>query len=269
MMDMDFGNVDGEPEKVNTRYPKYILDAGLTYQGSNSVIWCRWDKTAMDAYIDVYREIAKNFDNHPALEAVILYKESAPSLPKDGSKPCGFTMDKYYQTTERMISEVAPMFKKTNVLFSLNYMGGSSQSVSDKVVKDLERLGVGITGPDTLPPVCVKPGVADGTNGYKSFMGKSGGKDYRGIIPSMWSVENSEMGGDRVAKKGSPIGWCIPEELGPFLNDELKASHVGWDMNVRGTAEQKWKPAVLNYINDPKNKVVNTQCPSVYKNGCE
>jgi hypothetical protein len=256
IVDFDYANVENQP-KQSLSFPYYLRQQNLVYQGKNAVGWCRWNETAMGYYIDMLKAYAAEFDDEPYFEGIILYKETAPT--RGGGSPCGYSHEAYYNQTVRMVKEVAEAFPKTNVLLAHNYLG--NQTWSDRLVEQLAAARAGISGPDVLPTSCAHGNAGlNGTWGYRSLRGDDSGVDYRGVIPSIWSVENSEM--------GSSLGYCTPDQLGEFASDSLHASHIGWDRNTfTGDSTTQW-PAVKAYVSDPANALKHTSCPAVYTQGC-
>mgnify|MGYP006272779673 CR=1 FL=1 len=251
IIDFDYG----AESRDSGYFPAYLRERSLTYVGTNGVGFCRWDSFAMDRYIDLIEAYASEFEDEPYFEGIVLFKETAPAL--GGRSPCGYSPEKYVDETERMLKAAVAAFPTTNVILAHNYL--HNQTLSTDLVEFMANHAVAIGGPDVLPPTCTN--VSNGTWAYQAFRGETGRQDFRGTIPSIWSVENSEMGGS--------LGSCTPEELVRFADDSLHASHLAIDRNTfAGEAENQWD-AVLEYISEPENQLTKTDCPRVYNSACE
>lgn len=251
IIDFDYGG----DRRESSYFPAYLRAAGLTYQGTNGVGFCRWNNTAAGSYIQMIEAYAKAFEDEPFFEAIIIYKETAPAL--GGSRPCGYSPAAYVAQTERVLNAAVAAFPNTNVVLAHNYF--IDQAASSKLVEFMANNSVAIGGPDVLPSRCTNN--ANGTWAYQAFRGDLGGTDYRGSIASIWSVENSEM--------GLGLGDCTPQEFVEFASESLHATHLGIDRNTfAGGPENQW-PAILDYISRPENALKHTDCPATYLGRCQ
>jgi hypothetical protein len=249
LMDFHYGGSGG----VSNYFPAYVSGT-YTYQGTNGVGWCRWDSTAMDHYIAMLSAYAAAFDDEPYFEGLYLNRESAAAL--GSTTPCGYTGAAYDSSYRRMVAAEVAVFKKSNVIESINYL--VSQSTTNSHIAYLSSVQAGMGGPDVLPTAC----TTQTPYAYNTLTGTSGGHDYRSEIPVLYSVEASEMGG--------VLGNCTIDQLRDYANDTLQASHVFWDRNTfSGSASQQWSGGILPYIQTGANALTHTSCPSIYTQGCD
>lgn len=232
---------------TSSYFPEYVRNAGGTYQGTNGVGWRRWNATMMGYYIDMIEAYAAEFESEPYFEGITLLKETAPAF--GGSPPPDYTPAAYVTQVKRLALEAKQAFPTTNVVMQVNYF--ISQSTTNDLIAYLSTVAVGVGGPDVLPDTNIWA--------YNTIQGNSvgGNHDYRGELPILYSIENSELGGS--------LGTYTPQQLYDFANNVLHASHLYWDRNTfAGGAEQQWETGILPFINNPANALTHTSLPSVY-----
>lgn len=236
----------GYNQPASDIFPPYMVNSGAMFQTATSSIWRKWNATYMDSYIAMVTAYAAAFDNEPFFEGLYLIRETAPGW--GGTTPPPDFSDAAYQTQLRRLALAAKTaWTKTNVIMPTNFMPGG-QSEMDSHIAYLASIGVGIGGPDVLPP------PHSGTWAYKTLTGASGGHDYRGEIPVQYSIEASELGGS--------IGSWTPAQLYDFANNTLRCSHLFWDRNTyQGSVSQQW-PAIMTFI--ASNPLTYTAPPTVY-----
>lgn len=236
---------NGFNQPASDIFPSYLIETGATFETNTSSIWRKWNANYMDAYIAMVTAYAVEFDDEPYFEGLYLIRETA--LGWGGSQPPpDYDNTAYVTQLQRLALEAKTAWTKTNVIMPTNFIGG--QSVMDSHIAYLASIGVGIGGPDVLPPPSV------GTHAYKTLTGDSGGHDYRGEIPVQYSIEASELGGS--------LGSWMPSDLYDFANGTLQTSHLFWQRNYStGQTEQQW-PAIMEFIAD--NPLTYTAPPAVY-----
>ena len=140
---------------------------------------------------------------------------------------------------------------------SVNFAGGETRIAT--LMDHINTLDIGFGGPDVLPfPGCGQFAI-DADQVFKG----SKGTDYRGAIPSMRSMETSNMNGNN--------GNCTPQQIRDWANDTLHASHLFWTRTNYGNAVRDWDTGILPLINDTANDLTHNQtvAPTNYTNGID
>jgi hypothetical protein len=197
--------------------------------------------------------LAKAFDNDPYFEGIAPIRETSAG-PVKGN----FSLDALYTQWRRLAAATASAFAKSNVVFFVNGMGG--QKNVDSFIAYLYPLQVGVGAPDTCGlDLCGEHRL----NIVRTLAGLSGGTDYRGKMPIIWSVEGTELGLGKIG----PSGGYTAQEIYDIVTSEPQTSHMLWSrLMYTGTPAQKWDPGMLNVINSKPLKHVS--CPKVYTQGC-
>lgn len=214
-----------------------------------------WDPVVQTRLIALYEAIAAQYDDDSSFEGMYLIRESATNGPL-ATADAAYSISAYTQGLKNIADGADAAFVKSNVIHSLNY--GTGQTNMNSIIAHLSaNTDVGVGGPDVLPTAC----AGQTPYPYNTLTGVSGGVDYRGAIPILYSIEASELGGG--------LGDCTPDQLRDFANDTLNASHLFWTrQNFVGSSAQKWDTGVLPYINNTDNDLTNVSCPSNYAQGC-
>lgn len=244
----------GKPCPAADHYPAYVKNNGWLFETSSCIIKL-WDADAATAYIELLQAYAAEFDDEPFFEAIYLVRETAPGWQGRPVAP-DFSKSAYIANMERIVAAAGEAFVKTNAIQSLNFIG--NQSDVNKHMAYLYSQNVGHGAPDLMPPTCTPKGSE--VQSDIAYIGLPGGdKDWRGILPSLRSIEATEMGGH--------LGDCFPDQLHDWANNTIKASHVFWMRNTyAGTAAQQW-PAILAFLKT--HPITNRACPSMYTQGCQ
>lgn len=241
-------------DATNDTFPIYMRNAlgcATTANGTTSRIW---EPYAQERLIALYTAMAAQWDAEPYFEGIYLIRETATN----GTVHAGqnFTSAGYVDGLKNIATGADSVFIQSNVVHSVNYAQGDAYV--DDLIAHNATLDIGQGSPDTLNPGC----SSSVTDGDQTLKGLSGGVDYRGSMPVLYSAEASVMGG--------VLGDCLPVSIRAFANDTLKASHLFWTRNTfTGTAEQQWYDGILPFISDSANDLTYVSCPSNYEQGCD
>jgi hypothetical protein len=243
----------GKTCPAKTHFPSYVINNGWLFETSSCIIKF-WEAAPTEAYIDLLNAYAAEFDDEPYFEGIYLIRETAPGWQGRPVAP-DFSPSAYISNMERIVAAAGAAFEKTNAVQSLNYLG-TQNDVNEHMAYIFSR-GVGHGAPDLLPEKCADRAPVQSDI---SYLGLSGGvEDWRGTLPSIRSIEVTQM--------GLNLGDCTPSQLYDYGNHTIKASHILWQRNTfAGTAAQQW-PAILKFIQT--NPVTNTACPKMYTQGCD
>jgi len=235
-------------------FPSYLRNQKgclKTDKGTTSRIWTPY---VQDRLIALYEAMAEKWDDDPYFEGVYLIRETAKNGVIRGDSE--FSKAAHLRGLRRIAEAADAIFVKSNAIMSVNYAEG--QANVDELIAFNAALDIGQGGPDTLNPACSR----SYPHAYKTITGDSGGVDYRGFLPVMYSTEASQMGGK--------LGNCTPDQIRDFANDVLHASHLFWSRNTyMGSPAQQWIEGILPYINDPENNLTHTSCTASYEQGCD
>ena len=253
MHPMCYGENCSDDKHLARYYPAYVVKmdgAGAITSGTMAAFW---NPAVNDRYIALMQAIAKAFDNDPYFEGIAPIRETSA-----GPVNKNFTIDALYAQWRRLAAASAAAFVKSNVVFFVNGMGG--QKNVDDFIAYLYPLKVGVGAPDTCSlELC----GASRLNSVRTLTGLSGGVDYRGKMPIIWSVEGTELG---LAKFGVAGGYTA-QQVFDIVNTEPRTSHMLWSrIMYTGTDAQKWDPGMLAVINAKPLK--HTSCPQIYTQGC-
>jgi hypothetical protein len=153
----------------------------------------------------------------------------------------------------RLADAAVAAWPHTNVFFNTNSLGGETQA---KIVIDhAYQVGVGVGGPDVLPP------NHPGTPGDRIIRGAATNPpqfDYRGTIPIRYSVQTPELGGHE--------GTWFPPDLANHAILTQGTTHMSW---VRAPADVtvNWANHILPYLQGSPLPTVSA-CPSQYAGLC-
>lgn len=190
-----------------------------------------WDKRVMDRLIAVYLALAKRFDKEPYFEGII-FTETATGAVDDAS---GYTAAAFIAQLERALRIIRPAWPSTTVLLFNNYLRDSTTQQFVDFVATLDKLGVGIGGPDVLPP------PHPNTKGEQIYRGEIGGVDYRGRMLAGFSVQTPELGGRE--------GTFTPQQLYDHCVKTNRCKYMFWVRNTtHGGPEQQWSTGLLPFI---------------------
>jgi hypothetical protein len=190
-----------------------------------------WEPQIMDRFVRLYQALGTRYDPKPYFEAII-FTETATGQVDPNS---GYSATAFIQQLLRGLSNIRPAWPQTNILLYANYLRGSTNAQFAQLVAELEKLDIGIGGPDVLPP----PDV--GTTGERIYRGEIGGVDYRGRMLAGWSVQQAQLGGKQ--------GTWTPKQLYDHCTYTNQCKYMFWVRNTTvGGPEQKWTTGILPFI---------------------
>lgn len=234
--------------------PAYVSAQGYTFQTNNGCNWKRYNATAMTSYINMLRAYCEAFDDEPYFEGFIVLRESPLSFG-GSTPPADYSIEAYTTQYNRLMAEIVAACPKSLVISPISFLG--TQSNVNAHIAYVHSIGGGAGNMDTCPSGC-------SMQSDLTLRGASGGVDYRGGMPIVYSVEASVLGNDAVG----PDGGFTPTQIGDFANDTMRINHLMWDRNMAvGTSAQRWDTGILPYIN--ANPLEHSACPSAFAQGCE
>ena len=240
---------------ATSHIPQYISDAGGTFETKNGCNWRRWNVTFMGHYLDMLKAYAAELDSEPYFEGIVVLRESPLSFG-GSTPPADYSNGAYRVQLDRVMTEVGSAYSKSLVISPTSYV--VTRDDTDEHIAHVASIR---EAPGHLDPSPDCDMWADLT-----LRGVSGGVDYRGVIPIVYSVEASELGLDSIG----PDGGYTPDELTTWANNTQHITHLFWDRNTfAGTSEQQWSSGILPHISDSSNALTRTSCPSVFIQGCD
>jgi hypothetical protein len=239
---MDSGYMDECP--ATSMIPKYVSDAGGTFDTGKGCMWRRWDETVMGYYIDMLKAYAEAFDDEPYFEGIVVLRE-IPLAWGGTTPPSDYTNSRYREQLDRLMTESVAAFERSLAVSPASWVGSEADTV--RHIEHVHSIRGAVGNMDVCPDCDMWADLA--------IRGELGGTDFRGKMPLVYSVETSVLGLDAVG----PEGGYMPAEIYAWANDVQRVTHLFWDRNdYAGTAEQQW-PAILDFIRS--NPLTSTDCP--------
>ena len=162
LLEVWIASFDGRPDGIlpNDLRPSLVK----TNSGYIAKIW---DASVMDRLIALYEALGERFDREPYFEGIIV-SETATSRPRDPE----YGATAYIVQLTRGLEAIRVAWPNTNVIVFDNYITGASDAQFEAFVRSLEKLRIGIGGPDVLPA------PRRGTAGERIYRGEIGGTDF-------------------------------------------------------------------------------------------
>jgi len=226
--------------------PDYMIDNGCAVAAT-------WDSGAtagvgytiqlhkqecMDPLIALFQALAARYNSNPNLEQVII---TEPSTPYASWDPTG-----YLTQFKRLVAAVGTSWPNTSSVFYMNWFRQPGEMMSA-----LAAAGVGVGGPDVLPPPKQED---DGSQALRGAGGNFGTTDYRGRIPVSYSYETCCS--------------VTPSALYDYAVNTLRTTHMAWTPTDSQSADMNWSTGVVPLVNARKGQVGSTACPSFYNGKC-
>jgi hypothetical protein len=237
------------PQRGNTYVPDYLIDEGLVVRLVNGVedggYTAAWSKPrTMDYFIPLARALCERYNNEPGIEQFV-FGETAV----DGAKEF-----------LRLIEPAATACSKTTTVLHMNWV--DNPELARELAALSARYGMGIGGPDVLPPKPISPYGEDhaslvlrgaGVTETGGYTGNYGTIDYRGVIPVSFQYQG--------------IYDITPAELIDYALNTQRVTHLTWTYIDHMSPEMNWSTGVLPTVKALRTNV-NTSCPTVYSGRC-
>jgi hypothetical protein len=237
------------PQRGNRYVPDYLIDEGLVVglehgeeDGGYTAAWS--NPRTMDYFIPLARALCERYNNEPGIEQFV-FGETAV----DGASEF-----------RRLIQPAATACSKTPTVLHMNYV--DNPELARELVALGARYGMGVGGPDILPPKPISPfgedhaslvlrgaGVAQ-TGGYT---GDYGTIDYRGVIPVSFQYQG--------------IHEITPAELIDYALNTQRVTHLTWTAIDYMSSEMNWSTGILPTVRATRTSV-SMGCPTVYGGRC-
>jgi hypothetical protein len=262
-MDRSWSDPSKEPSNPKNRahLPAYLGD-GIVDHPTYGHIAAIWTKDVMDRLILLDAAMAKRFDDEPLFEGM-RYEEITPGLtPGKKGVPATYQVGIMINEWEQLITASRWHWKRTNVFLNTNTLGGITGPL--KLIEKAWRTGVGVGGPDVIPPGAGDYQIAGDRVIQKrpdlkrkdipeQFL-----RDYRGEIPISHSVQTSSLGGKE--------GTFSPKKLADYAIGQMGDTHMSWVV-APSNVKVNWKKDILPYLTNAPRETVQT-CPKKYTVGC-
>lgn len=244
-------DVPAVPQQSDFRYlPDYVISGGGAAPSAVYGYMARiHDPKWMDRLIALFQELGRRYNGDPAVEQIII-SETSMNL-RDPT----FTADALTAQFKRLIPKAREAFPNTPVVIYMNW-AGTQQSTTDLLAFG-HQSGIGMGGPDILPPPPSGPYEDWGSQSLRGAGGSFGSVDYRGRIPVSYSFENPVNQGMQLK----------PDALYSYASSTLRATHLAWTYFTYKLPEQNWETGVLPAIR-ARNGAVATACPTIYQGTC-
>jgi hypothetical protein len=202
---------------------------GQLAQTGNGYIARLWEPAVMNRFIALYKALGNRFDAEPYFEAII-FTETAVGNVEDG-----YTAAAFISEVTRGVKAIRAAWPTSTVIVYDNFIRGSTTQQAVDFMKMLHQTGVGVGGPDVIPP------PYGGTDGEKIYRGEIGGTDYRGRMLTGFGVQVPELGGSK--------GTYTPRQLFDHCAFTNKCRYMFWMRNTgTGGPEQQWSTGILPFI---------------------
>ena len=206
--DRDYGDSSCDSDM----YPADLRNGKGCAEASNGNLARIWDPAVTDRLIALYEAMAREFDDDPYFEGVMLIRETATNGEiRDDS----YSESAYLSQLKRLAEGGAAAFARSNVVMPVNWLG--NQKNVDDLIEFNAALGLGQGGPDVLPDGLSSHRVP----AYNTLEGLSTGVEYRERMPILYSVEPTQLG-------GSLCKSCLPQDIHEFAETRLNATHLFW-----------------------------------------
>lgn len=234
------------PQRGNRYVPDYLIDENLVVpvrEGGYSAAWA--NPRVMDYFLPLARALCERYDQEPLVEQ-IAFGETA--------------IDGAYEYV-RLIPVVGEACRNTAPILHMNYV--NTPELARELVALAAEHGVGIGGPDILPPRPISPYGEDhgslvlrgaGYTEQGGYWGEFGSTDYRGVIPVSYQFQ--------------AIHNITPPQLIDYALDTLRVTHLTWSMIDHLGPEMNWSTGVLPLVR-AQTRGVSTACPSTFQGGCQ
>jgi hypothetical protein len=263
IMDRSWSDPSKEPSNPKNRahLPAY-LGSGIvdhpTY-GHNAALW---RPEVMERLMKLDEALGKRFDSEPLFEGV-RYEEITPGLTVGNpGVPRDYNVNTMIGQWLRFTTATRWHWHRTNVFLNTNTLGGVKGPL--EVIKHAWQIGVGVGGPDVLPPGAADYQIA-GDRVIQMRPDKSRKdpthlfiRDYRGEIPIAHSVQTPELGGKE--------GTFYPKQLADYAITQVGTTHMSWVV-APSTVRVNWSKHILPYLKDKPRQTMQ-DCPKKYSVGC-
>lgn len=253
-------------------FPAYLCDGnhvsiapeGTAYSGSLTMKAKAWTTFVRDRLVAMSAAYGARYNDHPLVEAVMLYGESA--LPQDIP---GVNPNNYAANLEYIWEQARSHWPNTTIVMGMNFDPTNDNRIVKSAVNDfLRRGGYSGGGPD---PARRLDATFNSTY-QKCFRGDIAGcNDARGEAPIQTEVQSATL---------CSRSTSTPREIYEFFEDTFAGSpsHMLWLYNDYcgaqdyrvfpgdGVEDQRWGDpgGVKAYINSINGAVDLTTCPTSY-----
>jgi hypothetical protein len=224
--------------------PDYMISNGCaaaaTYSSGVGYTVQLHQQACMDRLIALFQALAQRYNSDPNIEQIIITEPSVPYASYDSNA--------FLTQFQRLVAAIPAAWPNTSRAFYMNWFDQPGTMAASAA-----QNGVGLGGPDTLPPPPIGPWEDDGSQALRGAGGKYGTVDYRGRIPVSYSYE--------------ALYSIAPASLMSYALGTLKVTHMAWAANDNLASNLNWDTGVIPAITAVNGQVGSTACPTVYS-GC-
>lgn len=237
----------------------YFYTGGTEWSGGLTVQLNDDETAAMDLKIWLYSELIDHYDDDDRLEMIVTGETAV------GALGVGYSVSDHTTELIRFVRAIGALpGRRTPVKVTTNYLGtpaSSGGTLMQSLINVCVEEQIVIGGPDTMPR------AERQFDDNEIYLGLAGNPtaDYRGLVPRVASVDQTEVGGY--------LGNFNPSQLWSdayYGHDNLRPTHWLWYHNLPGragdsTAATQWGDGVSQGIlwwirNHPLN-VLNVTNP--------
>ncbi|MBN1648775.1 MAG: hypothetical protein JW874_12145 [Spirochaetales bacterium] len=205
--------------------PAYLAD--YEYKAEDSFVPARWDPYLVERIGLLVREMARQFDSHPAFEG-IAFQESALEITDEAYAKFGYTPEKYRDALITILSAAQQALPHSHVFWYANFFHDGQKYLHD-IADAVEPMHVFMGGPDILP--------------YNRYYGKASYPmydKYKNRLVLFCSAQGDSYRHHRNDLRISeeeplpPEGYLGMEEIFLFARDTLHVDYLFWDYGWEG-----------------------------------
>lgn len=203
----------------------------------------------MDRYIKLIQKLGERYNAEPFVEQLQTNETSTTEASQ----------------YKRLIRPMALAWPNTPTILYMNFVG--STELARELVALAAQNGVGIGGPDILPPKPLSPYGEDhgslvsrgaGIAVVAGFSGDYGTTDYRDVIPLSYQYQG--------------LNRITPASLIDYALNTMRMTHITWtkadsEIYPGDPASMLWSTGVVPTVNSVNGRT-NTKCPSIYAGRC-
>jgi hypothetical protein len=234
------------PQSGNRYVPDYLIDEGLVGRVKEGGYTAAWSNPrTMDYFIPLAKALCQRYEQEPLIEQFV-FGETAI----DGA-----------QEFPRLVRAVGDACNNTVPVLHMNYV--NNPELARELVALGAEYGVGIGGPDILPPKPISPYGEDHASlvlrgaGYTEtggYYGDYGKTDYRGVVPISFQYQG--------------IHNITPAALIDYALNTQKGTHITWSVITHLSPAMNWSTGVVPTLR-AQSRSVSTACPTTFRNACQ
>lgn len=207
-----------------------------------------WNASVTDRLIALYGELGRRYNSHSSLEAVSTMETALGPSVRDLPD---YSVAAATNKSILLVNDAKTAFPNTIVRHAVNFWSDRDEFI--RLHENAPGNMIGLGGPD----VGAGRTAREIKGSQQILVGEVGGSDYRGLVPIMFSAEQSDT-------SRFPPATIYEKAVG-----DLKTSHLSWlRNNWAGPADHRWSTGILPFIRSIDGQIINTDCPEALLNRC-